>query len=173
MPRSTASDLGLHCLPTSLLWDARHKWVNYFYSMENSPLILCSSKLRICVRSTWNKFYLILLFLAETYSIFHSVCSSRHNDDSTHSRTAKSKNKQNICTVWGQGTQFVRLFCNRPSEQSLSAYRISEPYNALIEVKTRWDRVLSKHDACWKAGFHITRANLSGHLLIMRTLIHL
>ena len=25
--RSTASDLGLHCLPVSLLWDARHKCV--------------------------------------------------------------------------------------------------------------------------------------------------
>ena len=27
-PHSAASDLGLHCLPMSLLWDARHKWVN-------------------------------------------------------------------------------------------------------------------------------------------------
>ena len=27
-PRSAASDLGLHCLQTSRLWDARHKWVN-------------------------------------------------------------------------------------------------------------------------------------------------
>ena len=26
-PRSVASDLGLHYLPMSLLWDARHKWV--------------------------------------------------------------------------------------------------------------------------------------------------
>ena len=26
-PRSTTSDLGLHCLPMSHLWDARHKWV--------------------------------------------------------------------------------------------------------------------------------------------------
>ena len=26
-PHSAASDLGLHCLPMSLLWDARHKWV--------------------------------------------------------------------------------------------------------------------------------------------------
>ena len=26
-PRSAASDLGLHCLPISLLWDARLKWV--------------------------------------------------------------------------------------------------------------------------------------------------
>ena len=27
MPHSVASDLGLHCLPMSLLWDTRHKWV--------------------------------------------------------------------------------------------------------------------------------------------------
>ena len=26
-PRSVASDLDLHCLQMSLLWDARHKWV--------------------------------------------------------------------------------------------------------------------------------------------------
>ena len=28
-PRSAASDLGLHYLPMSLLWDARLTWVNY------------------------------------------------------------------------------------------------------------------------------------------------
>ena len=27
MPHSAVSDLGLHCLPLSLLWDARLKWV--------------------------------------------------------------------------------------------------------------------------------------------------
>ena len=27
IPCSVASDLGLHCLPVSLLWDAGHKWV--------------------------------------------------------------------------------------------------------------------------------------------------
>ena len=27
-PRSAESDQSLHCLPMSLLWDARHKWVN-------------------------------------------------------------------------------------------------------------------------------------------------
>ena len=27
MPQNAASDLDLHCLPMSLLWDARHKWV--------------------------------------------------------------------------------------------------------------------------------------------------
>ena len=32
--RSAASDLGLHCLPMSLLWDARHKWVKYLISVE-------------------------------------------------------------------------------------------------------------------------------------------
>ena len=26
-PRSAASDLGLHCLPMSLLWDTNHIWV--------------------------------------------------------------------------------------------------------------------------------------------------
>ena len=29
MSHSAASDLGLHCLPMSLLWDARHKGLNY------------------------------------------------------------------------------------------------------------------------------------------------
>ena len=28
MPHSAASDIGLHCLPISFLWDARLKWVN-------------------------------------------------------------------------------------------------------------------------------------------------
>ena len=27
MPHSAVSDLGLHCLPLSLLWDTRYKWV--------------------------------------------------------------------------------------------------------------------------------------------------
>ena len=31
-PRSTASDLGLHCLPMSLLWDTSHNWVNKYLS---------------------------------------------------------------------------------------------------------------------------------------------
>ena len=28
-PRYAASDLGIHCLPMSLLWDARLKWVKF------------------------------------------------------------------------------------------------------------------------------------------------
>ena len=31
MPCFAASDLGLHCLPMSLIWDARLKWVNSDY----------------------------------------------------------------------------------------------------------------------------------------------
>ena len=29
-PRFAASDLGLHCLQMSLIWDAGHKWVNEY-----------------------------------------------------------------------------------------------------------------------------------------------
>ena len=49
-PRSAASDLGLHCLAVSLLWDARLNWVKiinddifkdnrYFYTESNSAKI--------------------------------------------------------------------------------------------------------------------------------------
>ena len=31
LPHSVVSDQGLHCLPMSLLWDARLKWVNSTY----------------------------------------------------------------------------------------------------------------------------------------------
>ena len=34
-PRSAASDLGLHCLPMSVLWDARHKWVKNMEELIN------------------------------------------------------------------------------------------------------------------------------------------
>ena len=33
-PHFAASDLGLHCLPMSLLWDARHKWVKRWYQVD-------------------------------------------------------------------------------------------------------------------------------------------
>ena len=35
MPRSVASDLGLHCLPMSLLQNARHKWVKFHFQYVN------------------------------------------------------------------------------------------------------------------------------------------
>ena len=38
-PRSAASDLGLHCLPLSLLWDARLKWVKEMTRVSYDHLI--------------------------------------------------------------------------------------------------------------------------------------
>ena len=32
-PHSVASDQGLHCLPVSHLWDARHNWVKNKYQL--------------------------------------------------------------------------------------------------------------------------------------------
>ena len=47
---SAASDLGLHCLPMSRLWDARHKWVkckilafvrvSFYLSKKKTPLTI-------------------------------------------------------------------------------------------------------------------------------------
>ena len=36
MPGSAASNLGLHCLPMSHLWDAGHKWVKIVDSQTGS-----------------------------------------------------------------------------------------------------------------------------------------
>ena len=43
MLRSAASDLGLHCLPKSYLWDTRLKRVNniYFIAQKRFVLIFC------------------------------------------------------------------------------------------------------------------------------------
>ena len=61
-PRSAASDLGLHCLPMSHLWETRLIWVN-LYSLECnflSPLLSALHKLplwkpNICSRQKMNK----------------------------------------------------------------------------------------------------------------------
>ena len=37
-PRSAASNLGLHCVPMSLLWDARLKWVKLVLLDRNLAL---------------------------------------------------------------------------------------------------------------------------------------
>ena len=34
-PRSAASDLGLHCLPITLLWVSRLQWVNSVETLDN------------------------------------------------------------------------------------------------------------------------------------------
>ena len=49
-PRSVASDLGLHCLPMSILWDARQKWVRppVVYLLTVPRRSLCSSSFFLC-----------------------------------------------------------------------------------------------------------------------------
>ena len=42
-PRSAASDLGLHCLPMSHLWDARNKWVNNQNFLVQWTLVISNS----------------------------------------------------------------------------------------------------------------------------------
>ena len=53
MPRSAASDLGLHCLLMSLLWDARHKWVEITdIDRCNRGEIRCSRGVNVCLFTT-------------------------------------------------------------------------------------------------------------------------
>ena len=43
-PRSAASDLGLNCLPMSLFWETRHKWVKlpfYFDTARRQECFAC------------------------------------------------------------------------------------------------------------------------------------
>ena len=49
-PHSAASDLGLHCLPISLLWDARHKWVKeYILPCDKQRMIMISTSIEVSV----------------------------------------------------------------------------------------------------------------------------
>ena len=41
MPGSVASDLGLHCLPVSISWDARHKQVKQEYLVMSDLGLHC------------------------------------------------------------------------------------------------------------------------------------
>ena len=50
-PRSAASDLGLHCLPMFLLWDARHKWVK-----DSHLTLLCDHNFLICQARNKNEY---------------------------------------------------------------------------------------------------------------------
>ena len=52
MPHCAASDVGLHCLPMSHLWDARLKWVKET-DLEYSPH--CADSRRVFV-SYWQKY---------------------------------------------------------------------------------------------------------------------
>ena len=60
-PRSAASDLGLHCLPMSHLWDVRHKWVNKYNKMYGSRFVLIPTKVYMYV-TQFCIFYALLEF---------------------------------------------------------------------------------------------------------------
>ena len=78
-PHSAASDLGLHCLPMSPLWDARHKWVKDKYgkviryfnilgalwiSLANCvdrDRVLCSAAYELSLYSLLRVFYTVYL----------------------------------------------------------------------------------------------------------------
>ena len=47
IPRSTASDLGLHRLSMSILWDSMHKWINWHENFAQEVTVnqkLCKTK---------------------------------------------------------------------------------------------------------------------------------
>ena len=52
MPRSAASELGLHCLPVSLIREARNKWVKLGLLDHSSPPILMY--LNTCYVRMWS-----------------------------------------------------------------------------------------------------------------------
>ena len=62
-PQNAASDLGLHCLPMSLLWDARHKWINLLTVGDISKCSYFSQK--------W----------VNAYSVYRLVCVLFHSLD--------------------------------------------------------------------------------------------
>ena len=45
-PHSAASDLCLHCLPVSVLWDARHEWVKCIKTFMQKNIIDATNKLK-------------------------------------------------------------------------------------------------------------------------------
>ena len=40
IPQYAASDLGVHCLPMSILWDARHRWVKVLIKIAADDIFI-------------------------------------------------------------------------------------------------------------------------------------
>ena len=60
---SVASDLGLHYLPMSILWDSKLKWVKLIYFVSSEQIIMKSVKLQYSSR---NQFKCLLSYLYKT-----------------------------------------------------------------------------------------------------------
>ena len=52
-PRYAASDLGLHCLPISILWDARHKLIEQSFLLLNSIVMFLINKRFLISHTIW------------------------------------------------------------------------------------------------------------------------
>ena len=80
MPRSVVSDLGLQCLPMSLLWDARHKWVRMWIyavqyiqncSIQSTPVVSKSKGLSKILRDIRTSTYQILKIEEKEFEQLH------------------------------------------------------------------------------------------------------
>ena len=70
-PRSAASDLDLHCLPMSLLWDARLKWE---VKPKSTYLILIVSRSFILINPV--QLFVCLYHVDISTAYVHFVCTS-------------------------------------------------------------------------------------------------
>ena len=80
------SDLGLHCLLMSLLWEDRHKWLNIVYFLQGkippgsvpvSKCVLCSF-VCVCVCCVCVCVYVCVCVCVCVRVCLHCVCSHGH-----------------------------------------------------------------------------------------------
>ena len=67
MPHSAASDLGLHCLPITLLGVSRLQWVTPVLGGHMKPCKLCCCHMRVSMEP-----------ILQVFSFFFSICFQGH-----------------------------------------------------------------------------------------------
>ena len=92
-PLSASSDLGLHCLPMSHLWDARHILVNYTPGIyAEGYIVFVLPFVRLYVRSFVCSFVCSFVISSHSWNYFEVLCSSNssgvyltnHSSESIH-----------------------------------------------------------------------------------------
>ena len=68
MPHSAASDLGLRCLPMSVLWDTRYKWVK----------VNMVEKLNLLDRNDVHPWFWHLIFSVDNSTLAHLQFGKEH-----------------------------------------------------------------------------------------------
>ena len=107
-PRSVASDLGLHCLPTYLLWDTRHKVVTIDFlrkKMEN--IIHCV----LTSRGPWDGSYTS----AHWYKANERLLCSTIVGGTPFTASVTCKISVDLVLMWGCG---CRTICPDKSSQT-------------------------------------------------------